>query len=92
MRAEFNSGSSREVALLRLTQAAQLRAQGQVCNIEVSLEGTNGDSTFVVTGQSRNFYGVQLAQHGLMDSLSTEVLQELGLSHRPKIVSRIEVS
>lgn len=84
------SNTARESALLKLTKRVQERTARRVKDIEVNLQGTNGDSTLILSGRTNVFYVKQLAQHGVMD-LPGEVLQELDLLHQPKIENNIEV-
>ena len=85
--------ASQQQALSRLEKSARdkTQASARVSNIRVSVEGTNGDSTLVLTGTSRTYYGKCMAQEGVAPFIDMTLAKELGLQHLPKFQNRIIV-
>ena len=79
--------------LSRLEESARNKTQAsaRVSKIRVSLEGTNGDATLVLTGTSPTHYGKCMAQEGVFPFIDMTLAKELGLEHLPKFQNRITV-
>ena len=88
--AGFINSTARESKVLELTKRVQQKTYRSIKNVEVTLQGTNGDTAIVLNGLSPTYYAKQLAQQAVMN-LSKHDLEEFNLSHQPNIDNQINV-
>lgn len=88
--AGFINSTARESKVLELTKRVQQKTYRSIKNVEVTLQGTHGNTTLVLKGLSETYYVKQLAQHAVMN-LSAQDLKEFNLSHQPNVDNQINV-
>ncbi len=73
-----------------LRRQVNIRTSTRVKDLDVQIEGTNGDTSVILRGRSDTYYVKQLAQQPLIE-LQDDLPGMLGITHSPKIQNKIEV-